>query len=172
MDSVGVVSEILGPSVPPGFLALVHGPPSFGKSSMVLSMLESGTWGSCLLAAVEEGLGLSIRDRLVRAEAMHTSVTDASSYPELLGVLDGGDYDALCIDSVTAMDIGASQLLDLRRRYSGMALLAVAQNTKSGRHRGSLGMAHDADVVIELHEPMAWRLTKSWFSALSEGKVK
>jgi len=157
--------------IPASFFMVLTGLPSYGKSTLLLKMLEDGTFKRPLLAAVEEGLSLSLADRLSRAEAVKTTVCDAKSLPELVNVIDEFGPDCLAVDSVTAAGVKEGEVLTLRRHYPNLSFICVVQSTKDGSHKGSQGWLHDCDVVVTMPERMHWKITKSWFSELKEGKV-
>jgi len=161
-----VMAAITGVNEVPYELTLVvTGPPAAGKSTLLIALLEDGTWGAPLLASAEEGLGVSVADRLARAEAVRTSVTDASGYAELATLLaeHAGEYDVLAIDSLTSARMTMSELGALRRHY-GVSLIGVAQTLKDGRFAGAQSLLHDADLFVAAVAPGQVVVRKSWFS--------
>ena len=169
-----LMARICGVDEIPAELALVlTGAPSSGKSTMLISLLEDGTWKNPLLCAAEEGLGLSLADRLTRVEAVATSVCDATSFPELVTVLEdhGRDsFDVLALDSLTVSGMRIEELLALRRTY-GVSVIAVVQVLKSGVFAGSNAIKHDVDLFVSLTELNHYRVEKSWFSPVPRAGV-
>ncbi|MCW8138293.1 MAG: hypothetical protein KIT58_05240 [Planctomycetota bacterium] len=166
------MAPIFGDQIPQGWLLVVTGPPSAGKSTWVLRALESGAWEQPILVAAEEGLrGSGLVERISRIEATRTRFSDAQSFPEITSVLDEHEPDCLAIDSVTPLGLAPEDLLILRRHYPTTTFVAVVQSTKDGSHAGSQAWLHDADAVLRFEGDHGWRLVKSWIGPLKSGEV-
>lgn len=165
-----VLLPIFGKEIPQGWLLVVSGLPSSGKSTFVLRALESGAWETPILVASEEGLsGSGLAERINKLEATRTQFSDAASFPEITALLDEQRPDVLALDSVTTLGLQPEDLLVLRRSYPATAFVAVVQSVKSGSHAGSQAWLHDADAVVRFEGAGHWSLIKSWISPLKTG---
>ncbi len=165
-----VLLPIFGKEIPQGWLLVVSGLPSSGKSTFVLRALESGAWETPILVASEEGLsGSGLAERINKLEATKTQFSDAASFPEITALLDEQRPDVLALDSVTTLGLQPEDLLVLRRSYPTTAFVAVVQSVKSGSHAGSQAWLHDADAVVRFEGAGHWSLIKSWISPLKTG---
>ncbi len=165
-----ILAPIFGEKIPQGWLLVVTGLPSSGKSTWVLRALESGAWEKPILVAAEEGLtGSGLVERITALEATRTQFSDAQSFPEITSLLDEHEPDCLAIDSVTPLGLAPEDLLILRKNYPTTTFVAVVQSTKSGSHAGSQSWLHDADAVLRLEGEGRWSLVKSWLGPLASG---
>jgi len=168
----GVLAPIFGEEIPQAFFLAISALPARGKSTLVLRILEAGDWEQPVLIAAEEGIdSTGLADRMSRAEATKTAVSDAASFPEIAALCEEHRPDCLAIDSATAIGLEPGDCLALRRSWPAMTVIAVLQSLKSGLHAGSQAWVHDCDAFLSLPELGRFALTKCWFSPLIEGDV-
>lgn len=160
--------------VPASLSLLLYGPPGAGKSSLSLRLCEDSppTWERPLYAAIEEGLGPGLADRIGRVEATRSRYCDARDLPELAAAVDAEEPDVLVVDSVTAAGLAPEDALSLRRTYPALSLILVSQVTKSGDHVGSRAWTHDVDLAIELPAYGEYAVRKSWIGEQRSGRYE
>lgn len=161
--------------LPRAFDMLVWGPPGEGKSTFVTylanTMANAGK-GSVLYAAVEEGKGDALIDRLQRVEASSEDllISSASSWAEISADVDSvEDLAAVAIDSFSAARMSEGQLAALAERLD-VPLIFTVHATKGGDPAGPAGLAHWVDIVIKVDGGKA-KTTKNRHGALSKYEI-
>jgi hypothetical protein len=155
--------------VAPASLAILHGPPGSGKTTMALRL------AFCLKPAVvfplETGLGPVLAGLLQRLEIRTQQIwlETPTSLNRMLSVLEERTPRAVVIDSIQMLTLTAQDLLSLARSR-GWVIFAVRQERKDGGLRGSNEFAHLADLVIALKDTR-WTLEKSRYQPLTGGSV-
>lgn len=153
-------------------LVFVHGAAGSGKSTMALRICDEMT--PSLYVATEMGLGPALADLLQRMELRSDDVrlVEPRSVGELYDEARSDDYQVVAIDSVSPTSLLPEDCLNMARGLD-VIVLAIAQQTKAGSHRGSEEWAHDADVVVRV-EDMAWEATKSRYQPVDDlrGRVR
>jgi predicted ATP-dependent serine protease len=161
-----MLGKVFGPTIPSsGWSLVVTGPPSSGKTTWTLKVLESGVWERPVMVAAEEGVdGIGLADRVEKLEITKVRFSDAQNVPEITTLLESADPDVLALDSASALGLEPEDVLVLRRGYPRTTFIVIVQVTKAGAHKGSMGWKHDVDAFISFREDHTWLLEKSWFS--------
>lgn len=151
---------VTGLAFGPGAVLLVHGPPGSGKSTLCAAILGQVT--PALIVSLEERPGPALASRLVRAGLADRDdvLVDTSGAigPMVEMARKGG---GVLIDSVTVSSLLPPDLRRIADAGAGL-VVAVSQETKAGVARGTLGWAHEADIVIAAAAGR-WTLEKSRF---------
>ncbi|HVI45222.1 MAG TPA: hypothetical protein VM802_10140 [Chitinophaga sp.] len=131
----------------PGFTAMISGRPKYGKSTLCVAFAGhlAREHGTVLFVANEEGLGITLNEKLKAAKHPRLMVTD--TLPANLS-----PYQYIFMDSVTRLGLNPDDLRRLKAANQGKAFVYVFQVTKDGRFRGPNDFQHDVDVVIDIPE--------------------
>lgn len=147
----GKFRELIGdPSV--GFTAMVFGQPKSGKSTLMLEFANelASKHGPVLYAAIEEGYGYTLKDKIQRVKATHPELYFAEKLPGNLSA-----YDFVFIDSVSRAGMELSDMVKLKNKYPRIGFVFVFHSTKDGKFRGGNELAHEVDVIITVENKMA-----------------
>jgi hypothetical protein len=131
------------------FTAMVFGKPKMGKSYLCIDFAGylARNHGKVLYVAKEEGLDLTLQQKLKDKDVAHPNLYVSSILPEnLLG------YDFIFLDSVNKLGLKPEDLNRLKQTYPTKSFIFIFQSTKEGHFRGANSFQHDVDVVIEVPE--------------------
>lgn len=150
-----------------GAFVVVYGPPGAGKSTMQVRWLDS-IEGPVTLAALEEGIGPAVSERLSRLNVRRADfhLWAGGSVDDLVVELLEDKAQALGVDSLTVSQLVPDELRRVQRAGQVPLVVGTAQVTKAGLAAGSNAWIHEADVVVHVEE-MKWSLEKSRYQAPS-----
>lgn len=143
------------------FVTLV-GPPSQGKSTMAVRMVDS-VRGPGVIASFEEQLGASVASRFARVGAKRADlyVCGPLSVDQLAKLAVERKATALAVDSVQESSFTASELRHLLIVVPTLrVLVCTSQVNKKGAVSGTMRLEHESDVVIDVAD-MRWSVRKS-----------
>lgn len=149
----GRYRELIG-DPEPGFSAMIYGKPFQGKSTLAIDFAKELTpLGKVLYAAVEEGHGGTLKDKIIRNRADVLNLDFADNLPGDLSL-----YRFLFIDSVTDAKLNedAFNALIKANKARGICTIGIFHATKDGKFRGGQTFAHDADIVIRVEDGIAY----------------
>jgi len=155
-------------SIGAGALGLFSGPPSAGKSTGAMRLLNS-VKGPVMYLASEEGHSPTLAARLTRCAVMrddffvvtHASVDFAVKFAVENKIV------AACLDSVQESAWTAHELRHFLSVVPSLdLLLGVVQVVKDGRPAGAMGLFHEADFHVSVAD-MTWKLIKSRYQDIS-----
>ncbi len=131
------------------FTAMVFGKPKMGKSYLCVEFAGylARNHGRVLFVAKEEGLDMTLQEKLNDKNVKHPNLFVASVLPESLV-----EYDFVFLDSVNRLGLTPEDLQRLKAFNSTKSFVFVFQSTKQGNFRGDNSFQHDVDVVIEVLE--------------------
>ncbi len=132
-----------------GFSAMVFGRPKMGKSFLCVDFAGylARNHGKVLYIAKEEGLDMTLQEKLKANDVAHPNLFVAEDIPS-----DLSPYDFIFFDSVNKLGLSVNDLDTLRANYPEKSFIYVFQTTKDGHFRGANEFQHDVDVVIEVPE--------------------
>lgn len=145
---LGILGDLV--DLPPGGVALVHGPRGVGKTSLLLQSLENPWVVTCEMVpelvqryAARMGVrlaGISVPEWQEDPPELFLNVPRAAEPPDLL------------VDSLTATGrpVEALAAVQVYCRHQAARALVIAQQTKEGEVRGSATLGFDVDVEIRL----------------------
>lgn len=145
---VGKYRKLIGdPSK--GFSVMVYGKPKMGKSFLCVDFAGylARNHGNVLYVAKEEGLDMTLQDKLKAKDVAHPSLFVAEEIPS-----DLTPYDFIFFDSVNKLGLSTGDLETLRHNYPTKSFIYIFQTTKEGNFRGANEFQHDVDVVIQVPE--------------------
>lgn len=145
---VGKYRTLIGDPAP-GFSAMVYGRPKMGKSFLCVDFAGylARNHGKVLYIAREEGLDMTLQEKLKAKDVVHPNLYVAEEIPE-----DISPFDFIFLDSVNKLGLSAKDLETLRSSNPGKSFIFVFQTTKDGHFRGANEFQHDVDIVIEVPE--------------------
>ena len=147
----GKYKELIGdPSV--GFSCMVYGKPKSGKSTMCIDFAKhlAEHHGNVLYAAIEEGYGYTMKEKLERLRAIHKNLYISENIPNKLS-----KFDFVFIDSVSKGKVDNNKLNELINSNPKTAFIFIYHSTKEGDFRGGQENAHDVDCIVEVEEGKA-----------------
>ncbi len=132
-----------------GFSAMVYGKPKMGKSFLCIDFAGylARNHGKVLYIAREEGLDMTLQDKLNAKDVKHPNLFISENIPS-----DLSSFDFIFFDSVNKLGLSTSDLEALKRNNPGKSFIYVFQTTKEGNFRGANEFQHDVDVVIQVPE--------------------
>ncbi len=145
---VGKYRKLIGDPAK-GFTAMVYGKPKMGKSFLCVDFAGylARNHGKVLYVAREEGLDMTLQEKLKAKDVAHPNLFVAEEVPQ-----DLSPYDFIFFDSVNKLGLSAGDLEALKRVNPGKSFIYVFQTTKEGNFRGANEFQHDVDIVIEVPE--------------------
>jgi len=147
----GKFRNLIGdPSV--GFTAMVFGQPKSGKSTLMLEFAQELAvhHGQVLYAAIEEGYGYTLKEKIQRVGATSSRLHFSEKLPSNLNA-----YDFVFVDSVSRAGMELEDMIKLKNRYPRTGFIFIFHSTKDGKFRGGNELAHEVDVIIEVEEGLA-----------------
>lgn len=129
------------------FTAMVFGKPKMGKSYLCIefSGYLARHHGKVLYVAKEEGLDLTLQNKLKDTGVKHPDFFVASQLPD-----DLTNYDFIFLDSVSKLGLTAEDLTILKKSNPTKSFIFIFQTTKEGKFRGANTFQHDVDIVMEV----------------------
>ena len=97
--------------------------------------------------AKEEGLDMTLQDKLKTKDVAHPNLFVSEEIPE-----DLTPYKFIFFDSVNKLGLSTGDLQTLKNNYPSKSFIYIFQTTKEGNFRGANEFQHDVDVVIQVPE--------------------
>jgi hypothetical protein len=141
------------------FHALIWGKPKMGKSYLAVAFAKYlSNFGSVLYIAGEEGFSATLKKKIQDFGLTNSNVEFANfKTPEsILTFLQNNSYDFIIIDSVNFVRMTPEQVEQAKDIAPDSGFITVQQATKQGQARGSMEFAHNADIIIEVIEGVAY----------------
>ncbi|SEH05037.1 P-loop NTPase family protein [Candidatus Venteria ishoeyi] len=147
----GKYKDLIGdPSV--GFSCMVYGKPKSGKSTLCIDFANhlAQHHGKVLYAAIEEGYGYTMKEKLERLGAVHPNLFVSENLPDKLS-----EFQFVFVDSVSKGKVDNEKLNELIQAHPKTAFIFIFHSTKEGDFRGGQENAHDVDCIIEVKDGVA-----------------
>lgn len=144
-----------------GAFGLLYGGPGAGKSTLLAKWLDS-IEGPVTLAALEEGIGPAVSERLARLNIRRADfgLWAGGGVDDLIAELGENKAKALGVDSLTVSQMLPGELRRVQQLARVPLVLGTLQVTKAGLAAGSNAWLHEADLIIHV-EDMSWQVEKS-----------
>jgi len=144
-----------------GAFVAVYGGPGQGKSTMQARWLDSIS-GPVVLAALEEGLGPAVSERLGRLAIRRADfhLWAGGGLDDLVAELADTKAKALGVDSLTVSHWLPPEVRRVQQTAMVPLVVGTIQVTKAGLAAGTNAWLHEADVVVRV-EDMSWQVEKS-----------
>jgi hypothetical protein len=154
------------------FHALIWGKPKQGKSYLAVAFAKYlSNFGSVLYIAAEEGFSATLKKKIADFGLTNSRVEFANfKRPEnIIDFVRNNHYDFIVIDSVNFVGMTPEQVEVVKDLAPESGVITVQQATKTGQARGSMEFAHNADIIIEVIEGVAYAMGR--FAPPSEMQV-
>ena len=136
-----------------GFSVLVYGEPKGGKSTLSLIFAKhlAENHGNTLFITAEEGVkSPSFIKKIKDHNIEHSRLFFADAIPA-----DLGPYEFIFVDSLNMLNLGEDEIAALKKKHPQKNFIFIAQSRKDGNYRGSEGIKHLVDTVVEVESGIA-----------------
>jgi hypothetical protein len=136
-----------------GFTVLIYGEPKGGKSTMSLNFAKhlAENHGNSLYVTAEEGVtSPSFIKKIKDHNIEHPRLFMSDTLPTNLT-----PYEFIFIDSINKIGLGEQEISALKKQYPKKNFIFIAQSTKNGNYKGSEGIKHEVDTVVEVESGIA-----------------
>lgn len=141
------------------FFCVVHGMSGEGKShfSMQFAKYLAENFGKVLFVSGEEGFAPTFQQKikLLGADIPNLYAGDIRTGNELLKEVPNNKFHFIVVDSLNNMGIDPEIMRKIRNKFKDSAIIAICQNTKEGKVRGSYEIMHDSDMIVKVADGMA-----------------
>lgn len=141
------------------FHAAVWGKPKMGKSYLCIDFAKYlSKFGKVLYVAAEEGFSATLKKKIVDFGLQDANV-DFANYRDFNSIYKAarsGEYDFIFIDSVNFVNIEPHEIRQMKQAAPDTGFVTIQQATKQGYARGSMENLHDADIIIEVIDGVAY----------------
>jgi predicted ATP-dependent serine protease len=139
------------------FYMMVYGSPGHGKSYFTLELSEylAHHFGKVLFNSSEEGVSLSLQNKINHFDMENIYLGDAKDINSLQYLLSQSPYKFVVIDSVNHMGITAKDLRKLIGLHPDKGFICVLQSIKNGDYKGAKEFEHDVDISIKIDKRVA-----------------
>jgi hypothetical protein len=142
------------------FFCVIHGMSGEGKShfAMQLTKYLAEQFGRVLYVSGEEGWASTFQQKIMKLGVNSVANAyggDIRTGEELLTEVPVNKFHFIVIDSINNMGIDAEMMRQIRARFKHSALIAICQNTKDGKVRGSYEIMHDSDIIVKVADGIA-----------------
>lgn len=138
------------------FYMTIYGQAGHGKSHFTIEFSEylAKNFGKVLFNSSEEGISLSLKNKIINFQTANIYLGEAKTINELKSLIEDSPYKFVVIDSVNDMKITSLQLKELKERH-GIGIIAIQQSTKDGKFKGGNEFRHDCDIAIKIENRAA-----------------
>lgn len=141
------------------FFCVVHGMSGEGKShfSMQFAKYLAQRFGNVLFVSGEEGFAPTFQQKVksLGADIKNLYAGNIRTGKELLTEVPNNKFHFIVIDSLNNMGIDPEVMRNIRKKFNQSAIIAICQNTKDGKVRGSYEIMHDSDIIVKVADGMA-----------------
>lgn len=141
------------------FFCCIHGMSGEGKShfAMQFSKYLAERFGNVLFVSGEEGFAPTFQQKvkLLGADIKNLYAGNIRTGKELVQEVPNNKFHFIVIDSLNNMGIDPEMMRQIRKKFKDSAIIAICQNTKDGKVRGSYEIMHDSDIIVKVADGMA-----------------
>lgn len=141
------------------FFCVIHGAAGEGKSTFAIQLAKycAGDFGNVLIVSGEEGFAPTFQQKikLLGANVANLYAGDIRTGIELLNEVPTNKFHFIVIDSLNNMGIDHEIMKQIRNKFKHSAIIAICQNTKDGKMRGSYEIIHDSDITVKVTNGIA-----------------
>lgn len=141
------------------FFCVVHGMSGEGKSHFAMQFAKylAERFGNVLFVSGEEGFAPTFQQKvkLLGADIKDLYAGNIRTGKELLNEVPNGKFHFIVIDSLNNMGIDPEVMRNIRKKFNKSAIIAICQNTKDGKVRGSYEIMHDSDIIVKVADGIA-----------------
>lgn len=142
------------------FFCVIHGMSGEGKSTFAMQFTKylAERFGKVLYVSGEEGWASTFQKKITElgvSSVANAYGADIRSGQELLSEVPTNKFHFIVIDSLNNMGIDAEVMRQIRAKFKQSAIIAICQNTKDGKVRGSYEIMHDSDIIVKVADGIA-----------------
>jgi len=148
---------VLGESVSDPFATIIYGSPGGGKTTMALKFADyfGRNHGKVKFISSEMGISDGLKSIVKRTKMTSKKVYfDATKKPvdDLIKELKENNFKMLIIDSANFIGYTPEDIEKIKDSVKGLSTFIILQSTKDGNFRGANDYAHNADIVLKVHD--------------------
>lgn len=152
------------------FFCVIHGMSGEGKTNFAIQFAKylAENFGNVLYISGEEGFAPTFQQKIkaLGADIPRLYAADLRTGQDILKAVPN-KYHFIFIDSVNNMNIDPELMKTIRQKFSQSGIIAICQNTKDGKIRGSYQIVHDSDITVKVVKGTA-TTTKNRFKAIDK----
>jgi hypothetical protein len=141
------------------FFCVIHGMSGEGKSTFAMQFAKylAENFGIVLFVSGEEGFAPTFQDKVQKFKSDIPGMYggDIRTGEELLNETPVNKFHFIVIDSLNNMGIDPEMMRRIRAKFKHSAIIAICQNTKDGKMRGSYEIIHDSDITVKVTNGIA-----------------
>lgn len=132
------------------FSMMVYGKPGHGKSTLAIKFSEylSNNFGNVTYNSAEEGVSLTLQDKLKGVKSKNLSLTSFKDYNSIKKYLKKSNCNFIILDSVNHMGLTPEQVEELKGIDKTRSFISIHQVTKTGEFKGDNKFLHNCDIEI------------------------
>jgi len=132
------------------FALMIYGQAGHGKSTFAVNLSEylANKFGYVLYNSAEEGVSLSLQDKLKKVNSNELRVSSFKDFDSIKKHLKQSLSRFIVLDSVNHMDLTADQVEELKRIDPTRGFITIHQVTKLGEFKGDNKFLHNCDIEI------------------------
>jgi len=139
------------------FSVIIHGIPGSGKTTASLKLADylGSKHGKVKYLSSEMGISDGLQAMIERIGMKSKNVFfDSSKKPlnELIAELKEHKFKMLIIDSANFIGYSPEDIETIKTEVKGLSTFVILQSTKDGKFKGNNDYAHNADVVLKIHD--------------------
>ena len=131
------------------FTMMIFAKPKRGKSTLAIDFANylATDHGQTLYCAVEEGIHLTLQNKIERMNANSDRLFFVDHVPKNFN-----NYDYIFIDSASRAKMDHKNIIRLKQQNPGKAFIFIYQSTKDGNFRGGQEIEHEVDMVVTIDD--------------------
>jgi DNA replication protein DnaC len=141
------------------FFCVIHGMSGEGKSHFAMQFAKylAERFGNVLYVSGEEGFAPTFQKKVqsLGANIKNLYAGDIRTGKELLTEAPHNKFHFIVIDSLNNMGIDPEMMRNIRKKFKDSSIIAICQNTKDGKVRGSYEIMHDSDMIVKVSDGIA-----------------
>lgn len=149
LDFTGEWKKLIG-TPEQNFALMIYGQAGNGKSTFAVNLSEylANNFGYVLYNSAEEGVSLSLQDKLKKLNTDQLRVSSFKDFDSIKRHLKASLSKFVVLDSVNHMSLTADQVEELKRMDPTRGFITIHQVTKTGEFKGDNKFLHNCDVEI------------------------
>lgn len=172
LDFMGEWKKLIG-TPEQNFALMIYGQPGNGKSTFAVNLSEylANNFGYVLYNSAEEGVSLSLQDKLKKINSEELRVSSFKDFEGIKKHLKQSLSKFIVLDSVNHMNLTPEQVEELKKIDPTRGFITIHQVTKTGEFKGDNKFLHNCDIEIIVDEfvPLV-KKNRYKINSLSNGK--
>lgn len=149
LDFMGEWKKLIG-TPEQNFALMIYGQAGHGKSTFAVNLSEylANNFGYVLYNSAEEGVSLSLQDKLKKVNSDKIRVSSFKDFESIKKHLKQSVSRFVVLDSVNHMNLTPEQVETLKKIDPTRGFISIHQVTKSGEFKGDNKFLHNCDIEI------------------------